>query len=85
MSDEFKKAFSDLSINQKRNQISSELLFMSELIKNLGLSCGYNSNISVFNYDSMKDKGMKETELLDHIYESIYLLKNEIIKIMASK
>ena len=33
MTEGFKKAFSNLSVDEKRNQISNELLMISELIK----------------------------------------------------
>ena len=33
MTEEFKKAFSNLPVDEKRNQISNELIIISELIK----------------------------------------------------
>ena len=33
MSEEFKKAFSNLSINEKRNQIINEIMIIDELVK----------------------------------------------------
>lgn len=83
MTDEFKNAFKNLSINEKRNQISNEMLVISELIKNYENSVGISSILDVKNYDLVKDANLSENEMLDFIYENIYNIQREIITILS--
>ena len=84
MSEEFKKAFSSLSVNEKRNQISNELLIISELIKKMELNIGIPSVLDVKNYNSTNDSNLNESEMLDFIYEDIYNIQREIITILVA-
>lgn len=84
MSEEFKKAFSSLSVNEKRNQISNELLIISELIKKMELNIGIPSVLDVKNYNSTSDSNLNESEMLDFIYEDIYNIQREIITILVA-
>lgn len=83
MTDEFKNAFKNLSINEKRNQISNEMLVISELIKNYENNVGISSILDVKNYDLVKDANLSENEMLDFIYENIYNIQREIITILS--
>lgn len=84
MSEEFKSAFDKLSINEKRNQISDELLIISELIKNLENKYNINSILNVKNYDTNKNNDMSETEMLSFIYEDIYNIQRELITVLTA-
>lgn len=84
MSEEFKNAFDKLSINEKRNQISDELLIINELIKNIENKYGINSVLKVKNYDTNKHKDLKETEMLSFIYEDVYNIQKELITILTA-
>lgn len=81
MTEEFKKAFSNLSIDEKRNQISNELIVIAQLIKNVEDSLHLPSVLSVKNYDNNCD--MSESELLDFLYEDIYNIQKELITIFS--
>lgn len=84
MSEEFKNAFDKLSINEKRNQISDELLIVGELIKNIENKYNIQSVLNVKNYDTNKNNELTETEMLSFIYEDIYNIQRELITILTA-
>lgn len=84
MSEEFKNAFDKLSINEKRNQISDELLIIGELIKNIENKYNIQSVLNVKNYDTIRNNELKETEMLTFIYEDIYNIQKELITILTA-
>lgn len=81
MTEEFKKAFSNLSIDEKRNQISNELIIISELIKLREESLKIPSVLSVKDYVS--NSNISESEMLDFLYEDIYNIQKELITIFS--
>lgn len=83
MSEEFKNAFDKLSINEKRNQISDELLIIGELIKNIENKYNIQSILNVKNYDTNKNNELTETEMLTFIYEDIYNIQRELITVLS--
>ncbi len=84
MSEEFKNSFDKLSINEKRNQISSELIIIGELIKNIENKYNIQSVLNVKNYDTNKNKELTETEMLTFIYEDIYNIQRELITVISA-
>ena len=84
MSEEFKNAFDKLSINEKRNQISDELLIIGELIKNIENKYNIQSVLNVKNYDTNKNNELTETEMLSFIYEDIYNIQRELITVLSA-
>lgn len=84
MSEEFKSSFDKLSINEKRNQISSELIIIGELIKNIENKYNIQSVLNVKNYDTNKNKELTETEMLTFIYEDIYNIQRELITVISA-
>ena len=83
MNEEFKNAFNSLSVNEKRNQISNELLIIGELIKIMEQNIGITSILTIKNYDSISDSTLSESEMLDFIYEDIYNIQRELITILS--
>ena len=83
MSEEFKNAFDKLSINEKINQISDELLIIGELIKNIENKYNIQSVLNVKNYDTNKNNELTETEMLSFIYEDIYNIQKELITVFS--
>ena len=81
MTEEFKKAFSNLTIDEKRNQISDELTIIYELIKLKEESLKIPSVLSIKNYAS--DSNISESEMLDFFYENIYNIQKELITIFS--
>lgn len=83
MNDEFKKAYNDLSVDQKRNQLSNELIMIGELIKNVEKINNIPSILSVKNYDSTIHQNLSESEMLSFIYEDIYSIQRELITVFS--
>lgn len=84
MNEEFKSAFDKLSIDDKRNQISDELILISELIKNIEYKLGVSSILNVKNYDITKQSSLSESEMLSFIYEDVYNIQRELITVLSA-
>ena len=82
MTEGLKKAFSNLSVDEKRNQISNELLMISELIKLKEETLKLPSVLSVKKYAS--NSNMTESEMLDFLYEDIYNIQKELITVFSA-
>lgn len=83
MSEEMKKAYTQLDINDKRNQLSDELLINFELIKRYENAKGINPIIQIKNYDVAKDKNLNEDEMLTFFYEDVYNIQQELITLLS--
>jgi hypothetical protein len=85
MSLELKGAYDNLSINDKRDQLSNEIIFIAELIKAFREKLGTNIfPFDVKNYDSVEDENMNEEEFLTFVYEDIYNIKTELVTILSA-
>lgn len=82
MTEGLKKAFSNLSVDEKRNQISNELIMISELIKLKEETLKLPSVLSVKKYAS--NSNMTESEMLDFLYEDIYNIQKELITVFSA-
>lgn len=79
MSQELKEAFDKLDINDKRNQLSNELIIIFKLIKKFENAKGINPITQVKNYDTTSDKNLSEDEILTFFYENVYNIEQELI------
>lgn len=82
MSGEMKNAYRQLDINDKRNQLSDELLIIFELIKRYENAKGINPITQVKNYDILNDKNLNEDEILTFFYEDVYNIQQELITLL---
>ncbi len=82
MSEEMKNAYIQLDINDKRNQLSDELLIIFELIKGYENAKGINPITQVKNYDIANDKNLNEDEILTFFYEDVYNIQQELITLL---
>lgn len=82
MSEEMKNAYRMLDINDKRNQLSDELLIIFELIKRYENAKGINPVTQVKNYDTVNDKDLNEDEILTFFYEDVYNIQQELITLL---
>ena len=82
MSEEMKNAYMQLDINNKRNQLSDELLIIFELIKRYENAKGINPVTQVKNYDTKNDKNLNEDEILTFFYEDVYNIQQELITLL---
>lgn len=82
MSEEMKNAYRKLDINNKRNQLSDELLIIFELIKRYENAKRISPITQVKNYDIVKDSNLNEDEILTFFYEDIYNIQQELITLL---
>ena len=85
MNEKFKLAYDKLDLNNKRNEFSSELLAIGELLKSIEVILGLNSediDVDIKNYDLKKDKKLNENEILSFFYEDIYAIRKEVTTIL---
>ena len=82
VSEEMKNAYRQLDINDKRNQLSDELLIIFELIKRYENAKGINPITQVKNYDIVNDKNLNVDEILTFFYEDIYNIQQELITLL---
>ncbi len=83
MNIDMKNAYAQLDINDKRNQLSNELLIIFELIKRFENLKGVNPITQVKNYDSINDRNLNEDEMLTFFYEDIYNIQQELITLLS--
>ena len=82
MKSELINRFDVLDINTKRNQISSELMIINELINSFETKFNIPNTTKVKNYDQSKDDILSEGEVLTFFYEDIYNLEQELITLL---
>jgi len=77
MSEELIKAYDKLEIEDKRNQLSSELMIIGEMLRTLSKYFNIDTDLIIKNYDSSDE--MSESETLTFLYGDIYNIKREIL------
>lgn len=77
-----KNAFNNLDIEDKKNKISDELLFIGELIKKLQTYYGIEPNFKIKNYN-INEKSSEE-EYLTFIYEDIFEIQKQLLTIITN-
>lgn len=79
MLEEFKESFMNLDIEDKRAQISKELVYIGELIKTILQEKGIDSKLSLESYIPSLESDISNDEYLLSIFENVYSIKNEMI------
>lgn len=77
-----KNAFSNMDINDKKDKISDELIFIGELVKKLQSSCGIENNFEIKNYDSKTN--LTEDQTLEFLYEDIFEIQKQLLLLVAN-
>ena len=84
MNEEFLEAFCLLDKDEKRNQVSNELMVIGELINSVKTNLGLQEfPVSIKNYDGNVDGVKTEDEMLTFFYEDIYNIEKELITLFA--
>ncbi len=81
MNNELQQAYQNLSLNDKRNALSNEIIIISELINNINQKLNIPHQVQVRNYDVNQDINLSENDLLTYTYEDIYNIKRELLSI----
>lgn len=82
MNSDMLEKFHELDVNDKRNQISNELMIIGELIKNYENKYGVQPLKSIKNYDQVNDRDLDESAILTFFYEDIYNVEQELITLL---
>ena len=77
-----KNAFSQMDINDKKDKISDELIFIGELVKKLQGVYGIENNFEIKNYDSKAE--LNEDETLNFLYEDIFEIQKQLLLLVAN-
>lgn len=81
MNNKLLEAFNELSINDKRDKISNELIVIGSLINYIEKNYNIDNHLKIKNYNLSKDINKNESEILTFLYEDIYNIEREIITI----
>ena len=77
-----KNAFNDMDINDKKNKISDELLFIGELIKKINSFYGLESDFQIKDYNI--NSKLNEHDMLTFLYEDIFEIERQLLLIIAN-
>lgn len=77
-----KNAFNDMDINDKKNKISEELLFIGELIKKINSFYGLESDFQIKDYNI--NSKLNEHDMLTFLYEDIFEIERQLLLIIAN-
>ena len=78
-----KTAFSNLSLDQKRNEFNSELRVINEIINSILISYGEEELIQLYNYKSGIDSKLSEDDVLIQNYMDVLETKNKLILMLS--
>lgn len=83
MREEFKNAFKELSIDDKRNELNNEMEVAYSLLCAIKQFLGVNVSENEFirNYDIVQDSNLNESDVLDLLYCDFYVIQKNIIDI----
>ena len=85
MNERFKAAYRALPLNEKRNQLSNELIAIGEYLKYINDGLHLKSDLKVKNYHMQKDRELTENEYLSFIYEDVYNISKDIMTILKAQ
>lgn len=83
MNPEFKNAFHELSLDDKRNQLNNEMESAFRMLQILKQTLGVpiDSEDQIRNYHMANDANLTESEMIDHIYFDFYTIEKNILDI----
>lgn len=83
MNESFKQAYHELSLSDKRNELSNEMELAYGMLSALKehLKIEQNQNEKLRNYDIINDENMSESDMLDLLYYDFYIIEKNIIDI----
>jgi len=83
--DEMMKLYSELEINDKRNEFSSLLEKINQIISELLRDEKIENNLSVKNYNQENDLKLSEDEMFTFLYEDLWNIKNRLLTLLILK
>ena len=77
--------YKELSINEKRNEFSSLLEKINQLITELLRVEQIESNLDIKNYNALDDANKTEDEIFTFFYEDLWNVKNRLLTFLILK
>lgn len=77
--------YSQLNMNEKRNEFSSLLEKTNQLISELLKMEQIENDMKIKNYDAMKDHSLNEDEIFTFFYEDLWNIKNRLLALLILK
>lgn len=77
-----KKKFEELDINDKKDIISNELMFIGDLIKKLEMYHGVSEDFKIKNYNL--NSNLSEEQYLTFIYDDIFEVQKQLLTILSN-
>ena len=77
--------YSQLSLNEKRNEFSSLLEKTNRLIDEILRVEQIQNSIEIKNYDAISDNTLTEDEAFTFFYEDLWNIKNKILALLIAK
>lgn len=77
--------YSQLNINEKRNEFSSLLEKTNELIGELLKMDQIQNDMKIKNYNAMDDNLLTEDEIFTFFYEDLWNIKNRLLTLLILK
>lgn len=85
MSEKMIELYKQLTTNEKRNELSSLIGKLDQLVTQMMIQNGVDYNLKMAkNYDSIKQQLQTEDDLLLFFYEDIWNIKSKILAILAN-
>lgn len=81
--DKLLQLYNELDTNNKRNELSSLIKKINNIVNELLKLENARNLFEVKNYDSQNQQNIKEEELLSFIYEDVYSLKNNLLLLLT--
>ncbi len=77
-----KKKFQELDVNDKKDVISNELMFIGELLKKLELYHDVQQDFKIKNYNL--NSNLSEEDYLTFIYDDIFEVQKQLLTIISN-
>ena len=77
-----KKKFQELDVNDKKDVISNELMFIGELLKKLEIYHNVQQDFKIKNYNL--NSNLSEEDYLTFIYDDIFEVQKQLLTIISN-
>ena len=77
-----KKKFQELDVNDKKDVISNELMFIGELLKKLEVYHAIQQDFKIKNYNL--NSNLSEEDYLTFIYDDIFEVQKQLLTIISN-
>ena len=80
--EEMMRLYDNLSLNDKRNELSSLFVKTSEIVNTLLKMENIENNLRIKNYDTNEDVRLSEDDMYTYFYEDMWNIKNKLLSLL---